>query len=552
MTERLFTVYQVADLLGAVPGEVMGWIDRGWLHARRTSNEPLRVSESSLIEFLKDRGIDIEKIMARAVLSENNPPRDVIPLPRELLNPMSAPRTADAMPIDAPASPRPQLESTPLTAPAPQPPLQAPATPQQAEVAAPAPAPAAAEPAPQGSPQESHEPSAAQPPQDPAVLAARQVVQAILKDAVNRRATAIHLDCPDGQPALRLRIDGVMIDKTNFRARLPKNVAPLLGSQLLELAAPAEPAAPVVRGSFTQTFDEREVRFDLVAVPTAQGRRIVLHVGDPRRQDPAFSELGLGEKDEAIFRDLLAQRSGLIVLTGTPGSGAGTSLLAMLARAAGKLRSGGMVQRKADVALAGVNHVPLDAAGLSFAAATEALALQDTDVIALQEIREPAAAQAAFAAALDGRLVLGRLFSRTAPVAAAMLATMGCAGWPLSQSLLAVVAQVTVRRLCPSCRKEVEAAELPERLGLSPQDVAFPTFIAQGCSQCGQTGYNGRTGIFSVLRVDERVAAAVRADADAVAIERAAATGDFKTLLASGLEKVRNGITTLAELGRAL
>ena len=548
MTERLFTVYQVADLLGAVPGEVMGWIDRGWLAARRTSNEPLRIGEASLIQFLKDRGIDIEKIMARAVLSEpSSAPRDVIPLPRELLNPMSSPRATDA--IDATAQAPRQLEAA-------APSLDAPAQPPADEPAIEEPSPQ--EPAP-------HEPAAAQElpseqaPAEPQLSdeeinlkAAAQVAQAILKDAVARHASAIHLESPGGLLSLRLRIDGVMIDKVNFRARLPRDVAPLLAPQMLHLAGINSEPQGVQRATFRQAYDGREVEFDVCACPVHQGQRLVIRLHDPLRKEPVFGELGLAEKDEAVLRDLLGRRSGLIVLAAPPASGCATTLACLLARAADKHRSAAMIQPRVSAALPGVNHLDLDAAALTPAAAIEAMSLQDTDVIALAEMRDPPVAQAAAQAALDGRLVIARTFTRSAPAAAALLAALGCEGWPLSQSLLAVMSQVTVRRLCTHCRKEVDKPELPERLGLQAADVAFPTYIAQGCSQCGQTGYAGLTGVFSLLRVDDRVAAALRTGADAAAIERAAAAGDFKTLLAAGLDKVRQGATTLAELARAL
>lgn len=552
MAERLFTVYQVADLLGAVPGEVMGWIDRGWITARRISNEPLRISESGLIQFLKDRGIDIEKIMARAVLAEGStPPRDVIPLPHELLNPMNSPRVNDAMPIDVEAqTPRPQLEATPCDAdePAPTaasqeppaPPQDPPAQPQEPPADASLTAPAA-QPQPQLSDEEIN------------LKAAAQVAQAILKDAVARRATAIHIESPGGLLSLRLRIDGVMIDKVNFRARLPRDVAPLLAPQLLQLAGIDASGPPaLMHAGFAQTFDGREVAFDLVACPTHQGPRLVIHVRDPLRKNPALGELGLAEKDDAVLRDLLAQRSGLILLTAPPGSGGNTTMGCMLVRSADKYRSAAMIQRQVGDEVPGVNHLDLEAAGLSPAAAIEAMVMQDTDVIALAELRDPPAAMAAYRAALDGRLVIARMFARSAPAAAAMLATMGPEAWPLSGTLLAVISQATVRRLCPNCRKETDAPELPERLGLTAGDVAFPTYVAQGCSQCGQTGYAGLVGVFSLLRIDDRVAAALRGGPDGAAIERAAAAGDFKTLLAAGLDKVRQGATTLAELARVL
>jgi type II secretory ATPase GspE/PulE/Tfp pilus assembly ATPase PilB-like protein len=207
------------------------------------------------------------------------------------------------------------------------------------------------------------------------------------------------------------------------------------------------------------------------------------------------------------------------------------------------------------------------------AEAVRAAAGQDPDVIAVAEIWDAATLLAAAEAALAGSLVLGRVHERTAPGALELLRKAGMAPWRLATALLAVVAQTSVRRLCPACRREGRPADAVfdslglRRDGAAREDLArgslarevsaraglaFPTFVPIGCKQCFSTGYAGRTGVFSILEVRDELACLLRDGAGAAAVSDAARKAGMKTLREGGLELARRGETSLEELERVL
>jgi type II secretory ATPase GspE/PulE/Tfp pilus assembly ATPase PilB-like protein len=193
---------------------------------------------------------------------------------------------------------------------------------------------------------------------------------------------------------------------------------------------------------------------------------------------------------------------------------------------------------------------------LQAAEAIRLAAAQDPDVIAIAEIWDSQTLLAAAEAALAGSLVLARLHERMAPAALDLLRKTGLAPWRLATALLAVVAQTTVRKLCPACRREGPPSDAAlDRLGLRGDDAArsgapFVTFVPGGCKRCFNTGYAGRTGVFSILEVTGDLAGLLREGANAAALSEAAAKAGMKTLPQAAMELARRGDATLEELAR--
>jgi len=491
--ERLFNTYQVADLLGKTPGTVLEWMKKGLLPFERLGEEgPARISEKSLIQFLEQHGGDIEAVMAKLALrGGNNDPQPA----------GKPPAVEDQLP---PGDPLPAAE-------------------QQARGAA----------------------------ADPAT----QLVEAILHDAVSRGASDIHLEPrPDGLN-LRLRIDGVLHEKANFKARLPAVLVPRLIRQLKLLAGTdeAETARPRT-GGFKRSIEGRQVDFRLATCPMRHGERAVIHVIDPLRGMQELSQLGLSDADEALVGELLAEPYGLIVVSGPPRSGRATTLRAFVGAMNSRERNIITIEKSAEAPIEGINQSQVDpASGYTFAEAVEASRAQDADVIVLAEISNPQTAAAALTAAAEGRMVLAAMHARNQTAATAMLLQIEPEPWTLASTLLAVIATRTLRKLCENCKQQAEPSEeLLGELDLSPRQLDCPIFTHGGCSRCSGSGYSGRTGLFSILRVDETIAALLRQNPSAAAIDRAAQKSGMKSLWQAGLQKVRDGITSLEELARIM
>ena len=579
MPERLYSTFQVATLLGATLGTVMEWMQKGWLPFKRLPDGSVRVPGSGLVRFLKERGVNIEQIMAKALATEGeyqprNPAEGLAPVELTAVQP-SAVNDRLAPDVGAPEG---RGAAEPLS-----PSGAAEAASSSGVAADPASSSGvAADPAlrqhvaeavsayrqevqqmseqekvaahEQGRQQEPVAQPAGDPVQAPATGdPAAQVAQAILQDAIARGASDIHLDSAAEGLALRLRIDGVLQDKTSFKARLPQNLAPqIIAHFKAQAALDVQRTRQAQQGLFAFTADGRQVKLRLSAWPTIHGEKLTISLRAAVVL-PGLSQLGLDAQDEARLRALLVEGAGLILLAGPPRCGKDVTLRAMAAELNTRERAVATIERSVDAEIPGVNQSAVDApSGFGFAEAMRALADADGDVILIDDIPDPATALAAFDAAQSGKLVLGGMNVRSAPAAAATLLEMGLAPWPLSSALLMVVEQRNVRRLCESCRKQAAASdELLGRLGLNRRDVDFPAFAPGGCAKCN-SGYSGLTRLLSVTYTEGPVAKVLRASGNVEAIRQAAQYAGTRPLGQVGLEKVRAGLTSLDELARVL
>ena len=505
MAERLFSIHQIADLLGTSQKAVKDWVDKGWMPFKRLPDGPIRIPEKGLVRFLKDRGIDLRAIMAEVAQREAEEPYD------------------SQMP-------------------------EAPSTDRRETVA---------EQEPQMGAAVSHALPKRSPPPSPAAeqqYPVAQVAEAILQDAVAKRATHIHLDpCRDGL-TLRARIDGVLYEKGNFRERLPKPVAAGLIAHFKALGGMKTEKMPRLQtGLFDSSIEGREVGFRLAIWPTVQGEKLVIRVDDHAGDVLALSQLGLGETEQSRLRRLLREPCGIILIVGPPGNGRATTLQAMLGELSSPTLDIVVLETEEITRLEGVTRCRIGGEqGVTAAEALRASRLQDADVIAVEQIADRASAAAAVEAAADGRLVLGSLLGKGSMDALEMMLEAS-ERWPLASTLLAVISQRTVRKLCPKCKEQTNPdPDLLAELNLQAAEVDFPVYRPGGCQECSQTGYAGRTGLFSVLHVDETIAAMLRKGADTGEIELAAVRARMKTLRQAKLDKLREGIASLEELARVL
>lgn len=490
MPERLYTAYQVTNLLGVTLAEVVGWMQRGRLVFQRLPDGAVRIPGKALIRFLKREGIDLETIVAKFALREEEP------MPAGDLH-----------------------EQT----------LRLPVTEGVSEGFA------------------STSPSSGQ-TED----AASQVAEAILRNAVAKRVSGVHLESRQDGLALRVRIDGTLHDKVNFKARLPKALAPQLIAHFKSLAGvDAEERQRPQTGCFRSNFDGREVTFHLATCPALHGEKLLIHVLDPAAA-PSLSQIGLSSEDESLIRDLSAQPAGMILAAGPPRSGRATTLRAILRELNTRQRDIVAIEKYAHIELEGINQSQVNLeVGFGFAEAVRAFGRQDPDVIMVEDIRDPQTARAALEVATDGRMVLGAVSARNCSQAMKMMLEADVERWPLASVLLAIVAHRTVRKLCGECKSQVEpSSELTERLRRCGQEVNFPVQAGRGCDCCSNTGYSGETGLFSIMHVNETIASLIRQGAEAKDIELVAVRSGMRHLGQVGLEKVRSGETSLEEILR--
>lgn len=600
MQERLFTVHQVADLLGSRPREVLQWIRRDWIAPQRLPDGSLRISERALLQFLKDRGIDLKELLVSAGPSDDALPAaqglDRAPEPAPLAEPFdlpqltplptpaadSPPRLAadrqpeqdraireiltgdrDAPPADVddapsiagalhgPAEPRPDTPPTDDDEPA-RPlhvdPTQTPAsTPNEEAVPPAASEPPPAEPMPSAPAMEA--PSDGESDAD----VASQIAAAILEDAVALSASHVHIEQrPDG-PALLLRIDGQLRDKPNFGRRLPEGLGPAISGRLLAWAGADEDLRRPTTGRFTRCVAGRDVAFDLSALPTAAGPRLVIALKDCLAEPPDLTAIALPEDALQRLERILASPGGGLVLVAGAGGEAPAAVLRLLTGSLCRLGRCVVTAESAsgpDVAGACRSAVdPFD--GYRFAHAARALMAQDADAIVIQQLRDPTAATAALEAALAGRVVLGGIRAAGAAEALAILAEMDLEPWPLAAALEAIVSVRTVRRLCEYCRKASETPEqLPQALGLSRGDLGRDLFQPTGCERCGRTGYSGTIQLTSLTIPDPELARLIRTRAGAEALGLAFRDDRSLGLYELVARQLRAGATSLEEIAR--
>jgi type IV pilus assembly protein PilB len=377
-----------------------------------------------------------------------------------------------------------------------------------------------------------------------------RLVSMILADAVRGRASDIHIEAqPDGT-RVRYRVDGllrdVMLISRGAGPALVSRIKILAGMDIAERRRPQD-------GRIQFTVDERPLDARVSTLPSTLGEKVVVRLLSLAGSVPSLDHLGLDEVQEAILRNALKAPQGLILITGPTGSGKTNTLYSCVDIVATPDKNLVTVEDPVEVRFPGITQVQInERAGLTFAGVLRSVLRQDPDVILVGEIRDAETAELALKAALTGHLVLSTLHANSAAAALTRLTDMGVEPFLVASSLTCVVAQRLVRLPCPECARDYhpDAAALAA-LGLPPTaiDGATPR-RGTGCASCGQTGYQGRTGVFEVLEVDEALRAVLLANPTETAVTAASRTAGMTTLRSSALSKAHSGTTTFQEAAR--
>ena len=374
-----------------------------------------------------------------------------------------------------------------------------------------------------------------------------RLVNLLLLEALDARASDVHLEgYPDGL-RVRYRVDGVLQDAPSP----PLHLSAAIVSRLKIMAELdiAERRLPQ-DGRIRLRLQSREVDVRVSTLPTLRGESVVLRLLDKERGRIALEALGMAADTMARFREVIQRPHGIVLATGPTGSGKTTTLYA----AVDLIRTGRekilTVEDPVEYQLPGVPQVPVnEKAGVTFATALRALLRQDPDVMLVGEIRDPDTAEIATQAALTGHLVLSTLHTNDAPTALTRLLDLDVAAYLVASTVDAVLAQRLVRVICTACREPVALAAAAARL-VDATGQTTHAWRGAGCASCRHTGYRGRTGIYELLVMDDDLRAEVQRRRGSGDLRQLAVAKGMRTLQDDGLRLVREGVTTLEEVLR--
>jgi type IV pilus assembly protein PilB len=375
-----------------------------------------------------------------------------------------------------------------------------------------------------------------------------KLVNSVLKRAIRRGASDIHFDPGAEEMKVVYRVDGVL----DSAVTIPRRMAPGVVSRLKVMANLdiAERRAPQ-DGRVSLIIDEHEIDLRVVTLPTVFGEAVVTRVLDSSSAPVGLEQIGMLDVDRRLVERAMARPYGGVLVTGPTGSGKSTTLYSALAHVNNGERTIVTVEDPVEYRMDGIKQMPINPkAGVTFAKGLKAIMRADPDIIMVGEIRDRETAQIAVEAALTGHLVLSTLHTRDAPNAVSRLLDMGVEPFLLSSAIDCVVAQRLARRLCPECKKPVTVARDLLRDHGFEVDADVEVWEPAGCERCNHSGYRGRLGIFEVLVLDEEIRQLVLERRSADEIAAAAMSKGMVRLREDGLEKIRLGSTSVAEVLR--
>ncbi len=382
-------------------------------------------------------------------------------------------------------------------------------------------------------------------------------VNSLLTQAIKDRASDIHIEPFEKELVVRFRIDGVLYEVVKppprLQASIVSRVKIMAGLNIAEKRIPQD-------GRIRTRMAGREIDLRVSTLPVRHGERVVMRILE---KGTVFNleQVGMGRDNLDAFRRLIRLPHGILLVTGPTGSGKTTTLYSALSEINAVDKNILTIEDPIEYELRGIGQTQVNPKiDLTFASTLRAHLRQDPDVILVGEIRDGVTADNAVQASLTGHLVFSTLHTNDAPTAFSRLTDMGVEPFLVSSSLVAVLAQRLVRRLCPHC-KLPHHPSLEELQGLGLGDAALTTLRqaaargmsihrAGGCKECLDTGYQGRTGIYELLSVDEEIRALVSTNANAGTIRAKAISNGMRTLRDDGIRKVLEGITSLDEVAR--
>ena len=372
-------------------------------------------------------------------------------------------------------------------------------------------------------------------------------VNLLISRAVEQRASDIHIEPFENELKVRYRIDGVLHDveapARRLQAAIVSRVKIMSKLNIAERRLPQD-------GRIKLRLMGREIDLRVSTLPTLYGESVVLRILDRSSIVVNLGSLGFPEDTLAQFERLITKPYGMILVTGPTGSGKTTTLYGALDKINSPDKKIITIEDPVEYQLFGVNQIHVKPQiGLTFANGLRSIVRQDPDVIMVGEIRDAETAEIAIQAALTGHLVFSTLHTNDAAGAVSRLLEMGVEDYLLASSLLGVLAQRLVRKVCEKCRRPAEITPAVQR-ELGADGAAVQVWEGTGCEDCAHTGYRGRSGIFELLPVNEVIRPLILKRSSADIIKDAAVQQGMRTLREDGWQKVRAGVATVAEVVR--
>jgi len=375
------------------------------------------------------------------------------------------------------------------------------------------------------------------------------LLNTVLEQAIHQRASDIHIEPYENQCLVRFRIDGVLYD---FRPLNAEEHIPLISRiKILANIDIAEHRLPM-DGRFSISLVGKRWDVRVSTVPTQHGEKAVCRILAKDSTTISLEELGMLERERKLFESIISKPHGMLLVTGPTGSGKTTTLYTALRSMDTVGRNVITIEDPVEYELQRVTQIQVhQKIGLTFAAALRSVLRQDPDVVMVGEIRDLETLGMAVQAALTGHFVFSTLHCNDSASAATRATDMGLEPFLFASSVIGVVAQRLVRKICPLCRvPEPLPAVVRQRLGITDPNAA--TYRGKGCKDCRHTGYRGRVGVYELLAINEAVRTAIQERRSASEIRRAAVQTGMVALRDDALRKVLSGITTLDEVLRAV
>jgi len=374
-------------------------------------------------------------------------------------------------------------------------------------------------------------------------------VNKLIEEAFHERASDIHIEPQEKELSIRYRIDGVLREVVpppkEMESAIITRIKLLGGMDIAERRLPQD-------GRFKCSIKGTEIDIRLASSPIIYGEKLVLRILDKSSLFVDMQNLGLTEDELKTFRHILKQPYGMILVTGPTGSGKTTTLYSALNYINESKKNIVTIEDPVEYQLKGINQIQIKPhIGLTFASSLRTVLRQDPDIIMIGEIRDLETLENAVKASLTGHLVISTIHTNDAPGVVFRLIHMGLEPYLIIACLNLVIAQRLIRRICEKCKEKITMSEstikgMERRLGMNLSGINF--YKGKGCTECDDTGYRGRVGIFEVLPIDEDIKALILDGASEKELKKVILKTGMKNLFARGIEKVRQGAPTIEEV----
>lgn len=379
-----------------------------------------------------------------------------------------------------------------------------------------------------------------------------KLVNSIIERGIAEKASDIHVEPRENQMVVRIRVDGRLTEVLE----IPKELQAAVISRFKVMADMniTERRIPQDGRAIIRKADGKVVDLRLSTLPTIYGEKVVIRILQRDQKTLTRRGIGITERDNAKFDRILQNSAGMILIVGPTGSGKTSTLYTMIQELKNDSVNMISLEDPVEFQIDGVTQVAInEKVGLTFASALRSCLRQDPDIICVGEIRDGETAEIAMQAAMTGHLVLSTIHTEDAISAIDRLKDLGIEPYLIGGSVRGIISQRLVRRICPSCKQEVQPSEHLLDLAGMKKDVTSHYYKGSGCHLCFNTGYRGRTGVFEILTMNRTLRDAIASGMSSSELRKVVSqSGEFVSMMSNARDLVKNGITTLDEVVRVV